>query len=278
MAIRKDVKTFDFDDVMLVPQKGVLHSRSQADVSISLGGRVFNIPAVPANMSTIIDKDLAEYLAKNNYFYIIHRFDIDPVQFVKDFNEKDLFTSISLGVKEADYKKVDELSEEGLSPDYITIDIAHGHSQTVIDMIKYIKEILPETYVIAGNVGSVEGALELEEAGADCIKVGIGPGCFAPDSLVRTELGLKEIQNIEVEDKVLTHAGTYQKVVNKFRYEHHEELIEINGIKCTPNHEFYVCDKANIDQVTEENYKEYCYWVEAHALNTSEQFLVEITE
>lgn len=278
MAIRLSNTTFDFKDVMLVPAKCVVNSRSETTTSVNLGGRTFRIPVVPANMSTIIDEGLAQWLASNGYFYVLHRFDIDPVAFVKDFNDKGLFTSISLGIKEADYKHVDNLAAEGLSPDYITVDVAHGHSETVIDVVKYIKANLSETYVIAGNVGSVAGAVDLENAGADCVKVGIGPGCFAPDALVRTEKGLKEIQNIEVEEKVLTHSGKYQKVVDKFRYEHHEEMIEINGIKCTPNHEFYVCDKENLDQITEENYREHCYWVEAHALDTSKQLLVEITE
>ena len=61
-------------------------------------------------------------------------------------------------------------------PEYITIDIAHGHNDSVINMIKHIKTHLPETFVIAGNVGTPEGVRELENAGADATKVGIGPG------------------------------------------------------------------------------------------------------
>ena len=58
----------------------------------------------------------------------------------------------------------------------MTIDIAHGHSETVIDMIKYIKEQIPETFVIAGNVATPEAVRDLENAGADATKVGVGPG------------------------------------------------------------------------------------------------------
>ncbi|MFB4474968.1 GMP reductase, partial [Oceanobacillus caeni] len=66
--------------------------------------------------------------------------------------------------------------EEGLSPEYITIDIAHGHSNQVIAMVQHIKKHLPESFVIAGNVGTPEAVRELENAGADATKVGIGPG------------------------------------------------------------------------------------------------------
>lgn len=176
MAKRLDITTFDFQDVMLVPSKSVIKSRSEANAKAKLGNRTFELPVVPANMSTIIDENLAEYLATNNYFYVIHRFDIDPIEFVKDFNKKGLFTSISLGIKEIDYKHVDNLAAEGLSPDYITVDVAHGHSDTVIEVVKYIVEKLPESYVIAGNVGSVQGALDLEEAGAHGVKIGVAPG------------------------------------------------------------------------------------------------------
>ena len=62
------------------------------------------------------------------------------------------------------------------APEYITIDIAHGHSDSVIQMIQHIKKELPDTFVIAGNVGTPEAVRELENAGADATKVGIGPG------------------------------------------------------------------------------------------------------
>ena len=64
----------------------------------------------------------------------------------------------------------------GLTPEYITIDIAHGHSNRVIEMIRHIKEQLPDSFVIAGNVGTPEAVRELENAGADATKVGIGSG------------------------------------------------------------------------------------------------------
>src|SRR5699024_8657012 len=67
-------------------------------------------------------------------------------------------------------------AHDNVIPEYITIDIAHGHSDAVINMIKHIKKHIPEAFVIAGNVGTPEGVRELENAGADATKVGIGPG------------------------------------------------------------------------------------------------------
>jgi len=60
--------------------------------------------------------------------------------------------------------------------DYITIDIAHGHAESVRRMIGHIKARLPNAFVIAGNVGTPEGVIDLENWGADATKVGIGPG------------------------------------------------------------------------------------------------------
>lgn len=176
MVNKINKETFDYKHVRLLPKKCIIESRSEANVSATLGERSFKSPAIPANMSTIINENLAESLATNNYFYVMHRFDIDPIEFVQKFQEKGLFTSISLGIKETDYKHVRNLKKENLTPDYITIDVAHGHSDYVIKMVKYVKENLPKAYIIAGNVGTVEGALELEKAGANAIKVGIGPG------------------------------------------------------------------------------------------------------
>lgn len=168
---------FDYEDIQLVPNKCIVKSRSEIDTRIKFGPMTFNIPVVPANMQTVIDEDLAIWLAQNGYFYIMHRFEENErVPFVKKMHQLGLFASISVGVKPQEYQLIDQLAQENLIPEYITIDIAHGHSDTVIDMIKYIKAKLPGTFVIAGNVGTPEGVRELENAGADATKVGIGPG------------------------------------------------------------------------------------------------------
>ncbi len=87
-----------------------------------------------------------------------------------------LFASISIGVKQTDRDTVDRLVAESLAPEYVTIDIAHGHADSVRDMIGYLKDRLPQTFVIAGNVGTPEAVIDLENWGADATKVGIGPG------------------------------------------------------------------------------------------------------
>ena len=71
--------------------------------------------------------------------------------FIKKMQQKGLITSISVGVKEGEYAFVETLAREGLVPDYVTIDIAHGHSNAVINMIQHLKKFLPETFVIAGQ-------------------------------------------------------------------------------------------------------------------------------
>ena len=171
------MKVFDYEDVQLIPNKCIVNSRSECDTTVTLGKHLFKMPVVPANMQTIIDETIAETLAENGYFYIMHRFDEEArVPFIKKMQQKGLITSISVGVKEGEYAFVETLAREGLVPDYVTIDIAHGHSNAVINMIQHLKKFLPETFVIAGNVGTPEAVRELENAGADATKVGIGPG------------------------------------------------------------------------------------------------------
>jgi GMP reductase len=170
------MQIFDYDNILLLPRKCVVESRSECDASVTLGGRSFRIPAVPANMKTVVDETICTWLAKNGYFYVMHRFDLDNVQFVKDMHAKGVFASISLGVKKPDYDTVDQLVAAGLVPEYITIDIAHGHADSVKNMIACLKQKLPKSFVIAGNVGTPEAVIDLENWGADATKVGIGPG------------------------------------------------------------------------------------------------------
>lgn len=171
------MKIFDYEDVQLIPNKCIVESRSECDTTVKFGPKTFKLPVVPANMQTVMNEELAEWFASNDYFYIMHRFDEEGrIPFIKKMQSQNLFASISVGVKDNEYTFIEQLSNEGLVPEYITIDIAHGHSEQVIRMIKHIKQHIPESFVIAGNVGTPEGVRELENAGADATKVGIGPG------------------------------------------------------------------------------------------------------
>jgi GMP reductase len=170
------MEIFDYDKVLLLPRKCLVQSRSECDASVTLGARSFRIPVVPANMKTVVSEETCSWMAANGYFYVMHRFDLDSVAFVKAMKAKGLYASISLGVKKLDYDTVDELVALGLAPEYITIDVAHGHADTVQKMIGYLKQYLPASFVIAGNVGTPEAVIDLENWGADATKVGIGPG------------------------------------------------------------------------------------------------------
>ncbi len=168
---------FDYEDIQLIPNKCIVKSRSECDTSVEFGKRKFRLPVVPANMQTIIDEKIATFLAEEGYFYIMHRFEPEKrLDFIRDMHSKGLFASISVGIKEDEYAFVDELVQNKLNPEYMTIDVAHGHSDSVMDMIRYIKKQLPESFLIAGNVGTPAAVRDLENAGADATKVGIGPG------------------------------------------------------------------------------------------------------
>lgn len=170
------MQKFDFEDINLVPQFCVVKSRSECDTSILFGKFKFKLPVVPANMQAVIDQALAIQLAQNGYFYILHRFDIDVVGFVSIMKKYNLISSISIGVNDDSKSIIEELVSKNLIPDYITIDIAHGHAIKMKEMLEFIKSKNLSSFIIAGNVSTPEAVEDLTKWGADAIKVGIGPG------------------------------------------------------------------------------------------------------
>ena len=92
------MEIFDYDNILLLPRKCRVDSRSDCDTSVEFGGRRFVLPVVPANMKTVLDEPIAEVLARSDHFYVMHSFDLDNVAFARRMRERELFVSVSSGV------------------------------------------------------------------------------------------------------------------------------------------------------------------------------------
>lgn len=169
------MRSLSYDDIALVPEYFAGTSRSNLSTVVEFGGHTFRLPVVPANMRCVINEDIAIALAASSYFYVMHRFDVNAYEFVRRCIGNNVISSISLGVQQADKDIVSAFAADEIHPDFITIDIAHGHCAMMRDMIQHVKREL-NSFVIAGNVCTPNAYVDLARWGADAVKVGIGPG------------------------------------------------------------------------------------------------------
>ena len=171
------IQRFDFQDINLIPRKCIVSSRNECNTQTQFGPFAFGIPVVPANMECVINDEIAQKLATGGFFYVHHRFNTDVLAFSKKMKELGLPVSISIGVNEDAYETMKSLNENLLMPDFVTIDIAHGHSVKMEAILKWIRKTFDAPpFIIAGNVSTLEAVIDLQSWGADAIKVGIGPG------------------------------------------------------------------------------------------------------
>lgn len=170
-------KLYSYKDIVLLPDYSEIISRKDADCKQDFLGKKFNSVAIPANMRCTIDFSSAVKLAKNGYFYILHRFyKYDEILDWIKYNQ-DIYISISIGVKQKDEQFLISLANSNLRVDCITIDVAHGHHLLVKKMIEQIRQTLgSKIKIIAGNISSRKALLDLVEWGADAAKVGLSMG------------------------------------------------------------------------------------------------------
>ena len=171
-------KALKYSDVSLLPNYSECYHRSDCSTFTYLCGRQFKLPVIPANMKSVINMDIARWMSNNGYFYIMHRFDRNLSDDVGLANSQDWQTiSFSTGVKIEDKKDILNISKmPNLRVDFLTIDIAHGHSARMKGMIEHVKKHLPDTKIIGGNVATAQAVEDLSNWGADIVKVGIGQG------------------------------------------------------------------------------------------------------
>lgn len=173
-------RAFTFDDVALVPQFNNIPSRTEPALESWLTKNIkVQIPLVCANMDTVIGEDLADLLIRAGSIPIFHRFTSfeRQVEWVERYGER---TFISSGIQKLDEtRKLLDMGAAG-----VCIDVAHGHSQPMFKFIEELKSSHPGKEVIAGNVCTAMAYHDLVNAGADAVKVGVGPGAACTTRLV----------------------------------------------------------------------------------------------
>ncbi|MFA5022196.1 MAG: IMP dehydrogenase [Patescibacteria group bacterium] len=174
-----------FDDVLLVPQKSNT-SPSQVSTAVTLGKKLkLEIPLLSAAMDTVTESALAIVLAKAGGLGIIHKNMPTEQQAleVKKVKDQNLLCGASVSVGDQAIARAKALVAAGA--DAIVIDVAHGHYYKVAETIKALKKILPKNIlIIGGNVATAKATADLIAAGADVVKVGVGPGSICTTRII----------------------------------------------------------------------------------------------
>jgi GMP reductase len=180
MRIIEDVK-LDFKDVLITPKRSTLHSRNDVTLERSFrfkhGGEWSGVPIIAANMDGVGTFEMAEELNKHRCLVAVTKH-YNLLELTNHFFLRLHSSVYSLGISDADLKKFDEVYNSTVLNQTmrVCIDVANGYTQTFVDFIKRFRYEYPDVVLMAGNVVTPEMTEELILAGADVVKVGIGPG------------------------------------------------------------------------------------------------------
>ena len=165
----------------------------------------------------------------------------------------------------------------------VCIDTANAHRKSIYDSVNKAKKIAKdngyELIVMVGNIARPDTYRWIcENAEVDYVRlnIGSGKGCFVEGTKISTKTGYKNIEDVLVNDEVLTIDGTYQSVENIISFNKKKNLIKINNeITCTDNHKFLVINKEDKNVCNEDNLEKFGYWVDAKQLNPEKHLLIK---
>lgn len=202
MRIETDIK-LGFKDVMIRPKRSTLKSRSEVSLARNFhflhSDTIWEgIPIMAANMDTVGTFEMAKVLGEHKLFTCIHKhYSLSAWDNFIQSTDNQLINhiAVSTGTGKADAQKLDLLLKKHQALQFICIDVANGYSQHFVDFLKKVRETYPDKVIIAGNVVTGEMVEELLIAGADVVKVGIGPGSVCT-TRVKTGVGYPQLSAI----------------------------------------------------------------------------------
>ncbi len=201
MRIEYEIK-LGFKDVMIRPKRSTLKSRAQVSLEREFtfrnSGKTWKgVPLIAANMDTVGTFEMAKALAEHQIMTAVHKhYSVEEwSSFLVDHPEIYPYIALSTGTGEADEKKIAEILKLHPQLEYLCIDVANGYSEHFVEFVKRARQNYPEITIIAGNVVTGEMVEELILAGADIIKVGIGPGSVCT-TRIKTGVGYPQLSAI----------------------------------------------------------------------------------
>lgn len=202
MHIENDIK-LGFKDVMIRPKRSTLSSRSQVSLEreftfLHNKATWKGVPIIAANMDTVGTFNMADALASEKLITAIHKhYSLDEWSIFLHEREDAFYSHIaaSTGTSAQDAEKLNTLLKLHPKIQFICIDVANGYSEHFVAFVKSTRQKHPDKVIIAGNVVTGEMVEELLLAGADIIKVGIGPGSVCT-TRVKTGVGYPQLSAI----------------------------------------------------------------------------------
>lgn len=184
-----------FNDVLLIPAYNHNSSRRLVDISMSdkMGKLKLSLPIMTSNMDTITEHEMANFIAKKGGIGTLHRF-MSIEENIAAFKKCSASTFVSVGCNERELERASALKDVGA--EYFCLDVAHAHAKYVGTMLKRLREIIPDSCIMAGNVATYAAADFLASCGADIIKVGIGGGSVC-STRIKTGFGVPMLTSIQ---------------------------------------------------------------------------------
>ena len=185
-----------YDDVLLVPSYNHWESRRVVDISVTCktGKLSLDMPVLTANMDTITEADMANFIGAKGGIGVLHRF-MPIEENVKMFKACRFPVFASVGCSKSDLERAEALRDAGA--DRFCVDVAHAHARYVGRTLKQIREMLGKAAcIMAGNVATYAGADYLASCSADIVKVGIGGGAVCT-TRVKTGFGVPNLTAIK---------------------------------------------------------------------------------
>ena len=186
-----------FDDILLLPGYAGF-SRSDISLKTRLTRNIeLQIPLVASPMDTVTESELAIALAKLGGIGIVHRnlSVADQVEEVRKVMHHKLLVGAAVGASKGFEERVEALVNVGIP--VVLVDSAHGYAKNVIEATKFIKSHFPEVDVIAGSIATGDGAKALIEAGADALRVGMGPGAICTTRII-SGMGVPQVTALQM--------------------------------------------------------------------------------